>query len=523
MNKKFLKRQTDAHSWLGLIISGLLFVVFFAGAISLFRTQLTQWSMQPHFELSQGQRLPLSQIMAIAIKDQPFEPSEHLTLRSPEPHMPYYLAYVDIEHQAGEADMVAFYIDPVTGQKVAKIGDFFFADFIYKLHLDLNLPGGEYVVGLVTLGFFFALVSGILIYVRKLLSSFFKYRTEQGSRSKLLDLHNMVGVMSLPLTLMYAITGLIFNLVIIYQIAFAVVLYQGDQQALLDDAGYKAISPTWQSEPWQAPSIDVLHQQVSEKYGAEPWVARIHNYGDASAVVQFIGATPHSLTDKYDIAYRLQDNSILYVKDQAKPNTLVTGLYVMSTLHFGNYGGFDLRFIYFFLALGVCALIVTGNLLWLDKRSRQRVYSATNLTVATNLTLWSTGGLVFATAVALVSERILPITLINRADYMVDSFIVSWVLSGGLILIGQNKKRCLAWLLQGAAGLLLAVVAIDWLIFYDQLVQLWRQGVTTVIAIEIGLVVVALILLVSGKQLRLTGEKVPVQHSTGLAPSVTVS
>ena len=106
---------------------------------------------------------------------------------------------------------------------------------------------------------------------------------------------------------------------------------------------------------------------------------------------------------------------------------------------------------------------------------------------------------------------------------MVYSFIISLVLSGGLTLISQNKRRCLAWLLQGAAGLLLAVVAVDWLMFYDQLVQLWRQGITTVIAIEIGLVVVALVLLVSGKKLRLTGEKVTVQRSTGLAPSVTVS
>ncbi len=45
MNKEFLKGITEAHSWLGLIISGLLFVVFFAGAIALFRAEITQWSM----------------------------------------------------------------------------------------------------------------------------------------------------------------------------------------------------------------------------------------------------------------------------------------------------------------------------------------------------------------------------------------------------------------------------------------------------------------------------------------------
>jgi len=73
MNKEFLKRITDAHSWLGLIISGLLFVVFFAGSVALFRAEISQWSMQPHFEVSQGQPLALSEILAIAIKDEPFE------------------------------------------------------------------------------------------------------------------------------------------------------------------------------------------------------------------------------------------------------------------------------------------------------------------------------------------------------------------------------------------------------------------------------------------------------------------
>jgi len=516
MKKDFLKRLTDAHSWLGLIISGLLFVVFFAGAISLFRAEITQWSIQPHFELSQGQPLPVSQVLALAIKDQPFDATEHLTLVAPEQHMPYYRVYVDIEHQAGAKDHVAFYIDPVSGEKIAELDAFYLADFIYKLHLDLNLPAGKYVIGLVSLLFLFALVSGILIHARKIVSNFFQYRSKKVGRSQLLDLHNVVGVMSLPLTLMYALTGLIFNLAIIYQIAFAVVLYQGDQQALLNDAGFQAIEPTWQDKPWQDPKIDMLTKQVTEQYGATPRVIRMHHYGDDSAVIQFIGVKEHSLTDKYDVAYRLSDNDILYTKDHANPNMLATGLYVLAKLHFGDYGGFDLRILYFILALAVCGLIVTGNLLWIEKRSRLRVQSATTLLLASKFTLWSCGGVVVATAVAFVCERALPIDLIGRNIYMMAGFVVTLLVVALLITIQPNNKYSLALLLKLTAALLVITVVLDWLMFSNKLLPMWQQGIKTVLATEVALISVAIVSCYLGHKL-MTQSKVLINADVKLA------
>ena len=55
LSKAFLKRITDAHSWLGLIISGLLFVVFFCGSIALYRAEINEWAVQPHFSFAQGE------------------------------------------------------------------------------------------------------------------------------------------------------------------------------------------------------------------------------------------------------------------------------------------------------------------------------------------------------------------------------------------------------------------------------------------------------------------------------------
>jgi len=501
MDKQFLKRITDAHSWLGLIISGALFVIFFAGSIALFRGEIDQWSFQPHYEIAQGEQLPMSKVMELAIAGRAFEAKEHLTIIQPNEYNPYYTIYVDVEHEEGEEDYVSFFMDPVSGEMFSSPGNYFLATFIYHLHRDLNIPNGLYIVGFVTLFFFFALISGVFIHARKIFRNFFSYRAQQNKRSQLLDMHNVVGVMSLPYTIMYAISGLIFNLVIIYQIAFAVVLYKGDQQALLDDAGYQVIAPTWVDKEWFEPTIDQLYAQTTEQYNTAPRMLRMYNYGDESAVMHMYGEIKGEFAQKYEIAYSLKDNNNLLVKDQRNPNTLEQGMYVISKLHFGNYAGFDLRIIYFILGIGVCCLIVTGNLLWLEKRAKQRNQSARALKFVSNFTLWSTGGVIIATSVAFLTERLLPIVLEQRADYMVYSFLLTLALVAFALIFNRDKKRFLSVLLRGSAIILFSLVIIDWLMFGNTGLDLWQQGIQSVIGTEVGLTLMGLFLYFFGQKM----------------------
>lgn len=501
MNKEFLKRLTEAHSWLGLIISGALFVVFFAGSISLFRDEIDQWSIQPHLAISEGEKQPISKIVESAIKGVPFDPKEHLTLIAPKENRPYYEVFVDVHHEAGEEDHAHFFIDPHTGEKFDNIDGFRLADFIYDLHTDLNIPTGTYIVGFITLFFFFAVISGVFIHARKLVTNFFKYRSEDNPRSKLLDMHNVVGVMSLPFTLMYAFSGLIFNLVIIYQIAFAVFLYQGDQQALLDDGGYNVVKAKWQNKAWENPDIDGMYNVITEKYQIEPRIVRLYNYGDESAVMHVFVTEKNSLTENYEIAYNLTDRSINFIRDADNPNALRQGLYVITKLHFGDYAGVDLRILYFILGLGVCTLIVTGNLLWIEKRSKKRNKSPKTLTFVNNFTLWSTGGVIISTAVAFLVDRLSPMQLVQRDSYMIYSFIITLLTVAVLLAFNHNKKWFLGWLLRVSGYIAIAVVVVDWLMFHKEIITLWQQGVTTIIGIEIGLSIVAGLFIFIGNKL----------------------
>ena len=70
--------------------------------------------------------------MAKAIEGENFDAKEHLTLVLPSAQKPYYSAYIDLPHQAGEHDMVTYIIDPVSGEKLNHVEQFFLADFIYR-------------------------------------------------------------------------------------------------------------------------------------------------------------------------------------------------------------------------------------------------------------------------------------------------------------------------------------------------------------------------------------------------------
>lgn len=514
MSKDFLKRLIEAHSWLGLMVSGLLFIVFFAGSISLFRDDVKQWALQPHLPISEvvsadKALLPIHSVIEIAKEGLNVKKNGRIRVFQPTHTQPYYLVSIDLVRKPNEPRRASFLIDPYTGEKLKSPQGFQLSQFLYRLHIDLNIPAGEYVVGFVTLFFFFALVSGIFIHARKLVGNFFKYRSKSQPRSKLLDMHNVVGVMSLPFTIMYAISGLIFNLVIIYQIAFAVFLYQGDQAALLNDAGVQQVNEQWQDKPLAMHSIDDLLSQAIKKYESMPNSVVIYNYGDESAVVRFIITPPNTLTEVREITYYIKDASIHSQFNAEHSNTLREGLRVFAKLHFADFAGFDLRILYFILGVGVCALIVTGNLLWIEQREKKRNQSAKTLAFIKSYTMWSTGGVMLATAVAFLVERVLPFEPSSRAEYMEYSFIVSLLLVAIVLCFKLNKKYVLAWLLRLSGYITLLTVLCDWVMFSDEIITLWSQGVTSIIGTEIGLVFVAILLIVVSKRLLLK----PVQTS----------
>lgn len=497
-----IKNLIEAHGWLGVIISVVLFIVFWAGSVSFFLPEIEHWAAAPGSPVDTGKAdMSRQALVERHLATLPADPEGHLTLYPATRDYPYHHLAIDLKPSAESAHPeVAYRVDPKTGESLGAVDQFHLADFLYTLHYNLNLPGGSYLVGLVTLLFLVLVITGVWIHGRKIFRHFFMYRRER-QRNKLLDLHNLVGVMTLPFSAMYAVTGLIFNLAIVYQLAFAVFLYDGDQEALLRDAGYGSPTVTASEKRLAMDRAWTLVEQVESDAGGPATMIRFDHYGSANATATIVGRRKDRFADFYEYTYRIDNGELL--KDVRDSNTLRQGLDVVTALHFGDFAGLDLRFLYFALGLAVAGMIVAGNLLWLDKRALQGNVGPFGQHLVRGMTLGGCGGAVLATAAGFLAERVLPLGIAARGQWLgylfAGVFVITLVVG---LLCRRQPRSVIARGLQLTAGLLLLTVAADWVLFGQGMLTLWRQGASGVIGVELGLVLLALLAFQGARVLR---------------------
>lgn len=86
---------------------------------------------------------------------------------------PLYELYLPLNGEsAPKGELTSIYVDPTNGETVASIDSFHLADFLYGLHIDLNLPFGDHIVGVITLFLWLLFLPVLLFSLRNLLRIF---------------------------------------------------------------------------------------------------------------------------------------------------------------------------------------------------------------------------------------------------------------------------------------------------------------------------------------------------------------
>ncbi|AFJ02944.1 iron-regulated membrane protein [Methylophaga frappieri] len=514
-----VKNALEAHGWVGLFISVPLFIVFWAGAVTLFYPEVQRWSAMPHFPLTQqNERIDLSTLLEKKIAEHDVDPTHPISIYLPSDHSPYLNLELPV-HPTHEGDDTGdedhhhrhLMIDPVSGETLSQSEPFQLANFLNRLHFSLKLPQGLYLVGIVTFFFLVLVFTGILIQLRNLVKNFFLYRHQKPIRPKMNDLHTVVGVISLPYGLMYALTGVMFNLSIIFQITTVMMLYQGDMQTMMQDAGFDRPTSSRVEVIHEMPDLDTLLQQVATENNLTVRSVHLENYGDAGALIGFSGLENGSFSRSVDRYYQVASDTFPDALNPDQPNLFMDGVTLLFSLHMANFAGVDLRLLYFLLAIGVCAMIVAGNVLWMAKR-QQASYSRINA-VMRGLTLGGTMGAVVATAVAFFLERALPVDLLARADWMMSGFGITLLLAVLLAYVNPDYKRYLANSCLLTAAVLLLTVSLDVFNFSTVIVALWQSGYVQVAAVSMGLFLSAVLMAWLGLRLLKTSQSAATAHN----------
>lgn len=384
-----LKTHLPLHTWCGVVSALFLIVCFLAGALTLFLDDLNRWAAPP----------PPSVMPAPDARQQ----AQLLDYMAAHPEITTTFTL----HLRTTADAPA----PLSWERD---GEQFWAtrdangqwrrfsaplpalgEVLDDLHRTAGIPGavGGYTMGVVAVLYALALISGTVLLLPRLKRQLFALRPEGGRRRAWLDLHNLLGLTALPFHLVIAITTAVF--------VFYAPLEQA-MRALSPAADTDIAEAAGQGELLPPATLLARAQAFAPALQAERMVFDALD-DRAEALVVVIGGTATGGRRLYvalnpyggALRYRNSGGSFYHAASDA-----------FAALHFGNYGGYPLRWLYFVLALAGAVLFYTGNLLWLGKRARGE---RRDVRLLAALTVGTSCGAICGMATMLLTARFQPL------------------------------------------------------------------------------------------------------------------
>ena len=259
-------------------------------------------------------------------------------------------------------DFKSVVVDARTAQILAQPKfDEGFMYVMFKLHVDLfaGLPG-KLFLGFMGLLLLVAIVSGVVLYapfMRKL--DFGTVRRDKRPRLKWLDLHNLLGAVTLVWAFTVGATGMIntwAELIIQYwqhdQLGSLLAPYQGKPTVPVAERG--SVQRSLEAAEARAPGMKVSFIAFPGTSFSSP-----HHH-----TVFLRGSEP--LTSKL-LQPVLVDARTTEVTASPKLPWYLTALLVSQPLHFGDYGGMPMQILWALLDIATIIVLGSGLYLWLRK------------------------------------------------------------------------------------------------------------------------------------------------------------
>lgn len=417
-----LKISKSMHTWVGVSSGILLFICFFAGGLSIFQNEINRWATPPqqvlptldHAQYPQlieklQQQYPATQqaftlnFNALEFHQAPIHWTEKI---SPE--------QFNVAQQTWLASLNAEGELLVQQENLAKAGW-----LIEQLHETAGIPGmaghhalGVYVMGAVALLYFLALLSGLMILIPTLSKDFFAMRQGKNKKRFWLDTHNVVGITSLPFHIVISISVVVFAFHDLFYDAISKVALDGQspfgapvKQRIVIENPRLDLPQILSKVQQHAPEYEIQSIQFSQLDQPEKARARVGLYSPTlmlrGAHHDFMVFNPYQL-------HQIDPSNI--ASQRSVSGDVVTSMF---SLHFGNFGGNNVRWLYLILGLGGAYLFYSGNILWIETRARKQkntqdivVKQRKDVVFLANLTISSCLGCVLAIATALMAGKI---------------------------------------------------------------------------------------------------------------------
>ncbi|WP_414902257.1 PepSY-associated TM helix domain-containing protein [Sphingomonas flavalba] len=407
------------HTWFGLFVGGLLFVIFWTGTLAVFDREIDRW-MMPATRAPSAAAAAVTPDRLLQVAQRLAPDARGWTITLPDARTP--VAHVRAEPTGGAA--ISRYVDPATLRVLPDQGTLGGERFFYPYHFRLNSGTlGLALCALAAVVMMALCLSGVVIH-RRILIDFFTLRIARKPQRTTLDLHNISGVLALPFHLMIAFTG----------VAIFTYTYLPSAQMIVFAGDPAAVTGGWFSRPAAGTpggppvSLDRVREEAARHWrGDRPEVFRVVHPGDANAYVEV--QRPSARTISYRNGSRMWFDGSSGALLAATPDTATTRAYAfLYGIHAIQFDHWTLRWLYFLSGLAGCVLIATGLLFWFQSRSKRHSklgMRGSRLVEAAAIGL--TTGLLIATLAFLIANRLLPLGLDERAALEVRAFHAVWI------------------------------------------------------------------------------------------------
>ncbi len=395
MRTDVIKTYKDIHSWVGIIAGLALFIAFYAGAITMFEEPLNRWASAPTQIAAPPALERTPELIDKVLRAHPEARAAYTVNLETGPDMPARVSWTTGNRRAPGPTFLAS-LAPDGSLQVVKQAPSPVAQLVDVLHQQVGLPFEHEIsmpiMGAISLLYAIAIISGVICLLPSLVKDLFALRFGKNLKRMWLDLHNVLGLFSLPFHIVMAVTAVIF--------AFHDQIYaaQGAVQQIGAPKAERRMPPG--GGPKEPPALEALTGTLPPAELQRRIAAQAPGFALRTISYEYTPAEgPHGHIAGVDDRYGMRGPTYGMAEIDTRSGQITEADYMPGkqggwfatissffALHFGNFGGAPVRWGYFFLGLAGAFLFYSGNLLWIEsRRKKERKAGAVEQTRATRI------------------------------------------------------------------------------------------------------------------------------------------
>ena len=458
MSKSFRQSQSFLHTWSGLVLGWLLFLIFAAGTIAFWREGLNRW-MRPELPRIEQPEVVLAGAQRFLEGKAPDAKSWFITM--PSERLPGAQIFWQPQPKEGEKPRRRRGSD--TQALIGASGDAVTArdtrggEFFYRFHFDLHyvpVIWARWLVGLAAMMMLVAILSGIVTH-KKIFKDFFTLRRGKGQRSWL-DGHNATAVLALPFHLMITYTGVVTLMAML--MPWAIVANYTESGKFYDAVFAEPEAVERADKPAPLVNLVGVVRDAQKRLGGPIGYIDISEPGDSSARITLSRSGSSMLSARTpSLVYDGASGGMLWQSPAPGGATVTAG--AMVGLHAGRFADAGLRWIYFLCGVAGSVMVASGMVLWVVKRREKlpdpaRPHFGFRLVERSNVGILA--GFPLGTACMFWANRLLPVGMQDRAQWEIHILFLAIAFS---IIFACVRRPAQAWVvLLGATAALLCAL-----------------------------------------------------------------